>query len=47
MSGKWLILIAGMPATGKTRLAGFLSDRLDIPMVSKDAVKELLFDRAD
>jgi dephospho-CoA kinase len=33
-----------MPATGKTRLARFLSGRLGIPMVSKDAVKELLFD---
>ncbi|MCL2216432.1 MAG: GNAT family N-acetyltransferase [Defluviitaleaceae bacterium] len=39
-----LILIAGLPATGKTSFAKFLSEELSIPMVSKDIVKELLYD---
>jgi len=39
-----LILIAGLPATGKTSFAKYLSNELKIPMVSKDIVKELLYD---
>ena len=38
------ILIAGMPATGKTRFAHWLGRRRGIPCVSKDELKEILFD---
>ena len=38
------ILITGIPASGKSTLAKALSDRLHIPMLSKDAIKEILFD---
>lgn len=40
----FLILIAGLPATGKTSFAYYLSKKMEIPMVSKDTVKEHLFD---
>ena len=39
-----LILVAGMPATGKTTFASYLSAHLHVPMVSKDFVKERLYD---
>lgn len=39
----YLILIAGMPASGKTTFAKRLSAELQIPMVSKDEIKEILF----
>lgn len=38
------ILVAGPPASGKSTLAARLSERLGLPMVSKDALKEVLFD---
>lgn len=38
------ILIGGMPASGKSRLARRLSQDLGLPMFSKDDMKELLFD---
>ena len=40
----YCILITGIPASGKSTLASVLSDRLHIPMLSKDSIKELLFD---
>ena len=40
----FLILIAGLPATGKTSFAGYLSEKMKIPMCSKDLLKERLFD---
>lgn len=40
----YIILIAGMPASGKTTFAKHLSDELQIPMISKDEIKEILFD---
>lgn len=40
----YIILIAGMPASGKTTFAKRLSEELQIPMVSKDEIKEILFD---
>lgn len=39
-----LILIAGLPATGKSRFAEYLSDALKLPLICKDSIKEILFD---
>lgn len=39
-----LILIAGLPATGKTTLSQVIASQLSLPLVSKDAIKEILFD---
>jgi predicted kinase len=38
-----LIVVSGAPATGKTTIARELSEGLGVPMVSKDALKESLF----
>lgn len=38
------ILIAGLPATGKSTFADLLSRELGVPCLSKDAIKESLFD---
>lgn len=40
------ILIAGLPASGKTTLARHLAKLLALPMFSKDEIKELLYDTA-
>lgn len=40
-----LIIITGHPGTGKTTLAHRLSVELKLPVVCKDEVKEILFDR--
>lgn len=39
-----LILISGPSGSGKTHLAKYLSENLDIPYISKDEIKESLFD---
>lgn len=39
-----LIIIAGMPASGKTTLATKLSQAFGFPVLEKDAIKEELFD---
>ena len=41
----YCILISGIPAAGKSTLAERLADDLHMPLISKDLVKELLFDR--
>lgn len=38
------VLVAGMPASGKSTLAVKLSEKLHYPMFSKDSMKELLYD---
>ncbi len=38
------ILVAGLPASGKSTLALALSKELGFPMFSKDSMKELLYD---
>ena len=38
------ILVAGVPASGKSTMAASLSKELGIPVFSKDAIKERLFD---
>lgn len=40
-----MIVVTGAPAAGKTRLAKQISKQLRIPMLSKDDVKEALFER--
>ena len=40
----WLIIVTGMPAAGKSTLANWLAEQLGIPYISKDAIKEILFD---
>ncbi len=39
-----LIIINGHPATGKTTIAKQISSELKIPLVTRDAIKELIFD---
>ena len=39
-----LVLVTGPPASGKTTLAVPLARLLDLPLVSKDVIKEALFD---
>lgn len=41
---KNLILVAGMPATGKSTLARKLGSALGLPILEKDEIKEALFD---
>jgi predicted kinase len=40
-----LIIITGRPAAGKSTLAKWLSQELGVPYVSKDNIREVLFDR--
>ena len=40
----YCILVTGIPAAGKSTMAEAVSDRLKLPVISKDSIKELLFD---
>jgi predicted kinase len=40
-----IIIVTGRPAAGKSTLAKWLSQELQIPLVSKDSIREELFDR--
>lgn len=40
----YCVLVSGIPAAGKSTFAEFLSDKLRIPMISKDKIKELMYD---
>jgi tRNA uridine 5-carbamoylmethylation protein Kti12 len=40
----WLIIVTGRPAAGKSTLAKWLGQRLDMPVLSKDGIKEILFE---
>jgi predicted kinase len=40
-----LIIVTGRPASGKTILANWLAKELQVPVVSKDSVREVLFER--
>ena len=40
----YCILVAGMPASGKSTIAVRISESLGISMLSKDSIKEVLFD---
>jgi predicted kinase len=41
----WLIIVTGRPASGKSTLAKWLGEKLAWPAVSKDDIKEILFDQ--
>lgn len=40
----YCILVTGIPAAGKSTLAGFLSECLHLPLISKDQIKEIMYD---
>lgn len=40
----YCILLTGIPAAGKSTMAEFLSEQLELPVISKDKIKEILFD---
>ena len=42
---KTLILVAGMPRTGKTTFANYLTEKLKITSIYVDKVKELIWDK--
>ena len=42
---KVLIIIAGMPGSGKTRFANYLSDKLQIALICKDKLKEIVWEK--
>ena len=44
MSRPWLIVVTGQPAAGKSTLAAWLGRQLRWPVISKDGIKEILFD---
>ena len=44
MTSPTVIIITGLPGTGKTTLGQWLAERLGWPYIYKDGVKELLFD---
>ncbi|MBE8523062.1 AAA family ATPase [Amycolatopsis sp. H6(2020)] len=39
-----VIVVSGPPAVGKSTLARELATRLTLPLLSRDAIKEALFD---
>lgn len=40
----YIIILTGIPASGKTTFSKYLSKELGIPVISKDCIKEILFD---
>lgn len=40
----YCILVTGIPAAGKSTMAEVISERMKLPVISKDTIKELLFD---
>ena len=40
-----LVIVTGRPAAGKSTLAKWLSQELKLPLVSKDSIREILFER--
>jgi predicted kinase len=43
-NGPWLVMVSGMPATGKTTLGRRLAADVGVPFFAKDELKETLFD---
>lgn len=44
MDAPLLVVVTGMPSSGKTTIAESLADRLRLPLVAKDDLKESLFE---
>lgn len=44
MSAAVLIMVTGLPCTGKSTLARRLAKELGLPLISRDDIKEVLFD---
>lgn len=44
---EFLIVVNGVPGSGKTTLAGPLAAAMRTPLLAKDRIKEALFDSAD
>lgn len=40
----YCILVTGIPASGKSTIADFLAEALELPVISKDRIKELMYD---
>lgn len=40
----YCILVTGAPASGKSTMAGYLSEHFRIPVISKDLIKEKMYD---
>lgn len=40
----YCILVTGIPAAGKSTMAEYLAEQLCLPVISKDSIKELLYD---
>ncbi|CAA9504483.1 MAG: hypothetical protein AVDCRST_MAG67-2235 [uncultured Solirubrobacteraceae bacterium] len=38
------VLVTGPPASGKSFVASIVADRLGVPLIAKDAIKETLFE---
>lgn len=44
MTEKLMVIITGAPDTGKTTLSKNLTKKLNLPVINKDEIKDLLFD---
>ncbi|BCN32723.1 AAA family ATPase [Anaeromicropila herbilytica] len=40
----YCILVTGIPASGKTTIADFIAANLELPVISKDKIKEVMYD---
>lgn len=44
VNARLLVVMSGLPASGKTSLGTLWSERLSVPLIDKDAILETLFD---
>jgi predicted kinase len=44
MPHPFLLIVSGLPCAGKTSIAERLAEELSLPLMTKDGIKELLFD---